>query len=144
MIGLPATIAARLPKVPDVTALSLFHPAFHVRDFAEARRFCGAALGCTEGRSSTAWDDCIEAMSMNCPPPRLDSSPGRRSCPNRCWSMAGWVMRRKAPLHDPCSRAESVRSDCAGAGHRWEEAMMKLLVRPSGKTGPRGSPGARR
>jgi len=34
-----------------------FHLAFPVRDLAEARRFYGELLGCSEGRSSDAWVD---------------------------------------------------------------------------------------
>ena len=36
---------------------SIFHLAFHVRDLAEARRFYGDTLGCTEGRSAPSWVD---------------------------------------------------------------------------------------
>jgi hypothetical protein len=35
----------------------LFHLAFHVRDLAQARRFYGDTLGCTEGRSAPTWVD---------------------------------------------------------------------------------------
>lgn len=35
----------------------LFHLAFPVRDIAEARRFYGDLLGCSEGRSSPEWVD---------------------------------------------------------------------------------------
>ena len=38
-------------------ALTPFHIAVQVRDIAEARRFYGAILGCSEGRSSTQWVD---------------------------------------------------------------------------------------
>jgi extradiol dioxygenase family protein len=34
-----------------------FHLAFPVRDLAEARRFYGDLLGCSEGRSSDEWVD---------------------------------------------------------------------------------------
>jgi extradiol dioxygenase family protein len=34
-----------------------FHFAFPVDDLAEARRFYGAIMGCTEGRSSEEWVD---------------------------------------------------------------------------------------
>ena len=34
-----------------------FHLAFPVRDLAEARRFYGDLLGCSEGRSSPEWVD---------------------------------------------------------------------------------------
>lgn len=37
---------------------SVFHLAFNVRDLDEARRFCGDALGCAEGRSAPTWVDC--------------------------------------------------------------------------------------
>ena len=36
---------------------SIFHLAFNVRDLAEARRFYGDTLGCTEGRSAPTWVD---------------------------------------------------------------------------------------
>ena len=36
---------------------SRFHLAFHVRDLDQARRFYGAVLGCTEGRSADTWVD---------------------------------------------------------------------------------------
>ena len=36
---------------------SIFHLAFNVRDLAEARRFYGDTLGCTEGRSAPSWVD---------------------------------------------------------------------------------------
>ncbi|APW36140.1 dioxygenase [Rhodoferax koreense] len=36
---------------------SIFHLAFHVRDLDAARRFYGAVLGCTEGRSTETWVD---------------------------------------------------------------------------------------
>jgi extradiol dioxygenase family protein len=39
------------------TAIPLFHLAFPVKDIAEARRFYGGLLGCSEGRSSDAWVD---------------------------------------------------------------------------------------
>src|SRR6478735_2444319 len=39
------------------THMSIFHLAFHVRDLDEARRFYGAILGCTEGRSTDTWVD---------------------------------------------------------------------------------------
>jgi extradiol dioxygenase family protein len=35
----------------------IFHLAFHVRDLAQARRFYGDTLGCTEGRSAPTWVD---------------------------------------------------------------------------------------
>ena len=38
-------------------ALPPFHLAFPVRDIAEARRFYGDLLGCSEGRSSPDWVD---------------------------------------------------------------------------------------
>ena len=38
-------------------ATPLFHLAFPVKDIAEARRFYGGLLGCSEGRSSDAWVD---------------------------------------------------------------------------------------
>jgi extradiol dioxygenase family protein len=38
-------------------AIPLFHLAFPVKDIAEARRFYGGLLGCSEGRSSDAWVD---------------------------------------------------------------------------------------
>jgi uncharacterized protein len=38
-------------------ALTPFHVAVQVRDIAEARRFYGGILGCTEGRSAAAWVD---------------------------------------------------------------------------------------
>ncbi|WP_205738626.1 VOC family protein [Halomonas heilongjiangensis] len=37
--------------------LTPFHLAVQVRDLAEARRFYGELLGCTEGRSSDTWVD---------------------------------------------------------------------------------------
>lgn len=37
--------------------LAPFHLAFPVNDLAEARRFYGGLLGCTEGRSDTDWVD---------------------------------------------------------------------------------------
>jgi uncharacterized protein len=37
--------------------LTPFHIAVQVRDIAEARRFYGAVLGCSEGRSASAWVD---------------------------------------------------------------------------------------
>lgn len=40
-----------------MNAVPLFHLAFPVRDIAEARRFYGDLLGCSEGRSSDAWVD---------------------------------------------------------------------------------------
>jgi len=40
-----------------MNAVPLFHLAFPVRDIAEARRFYGDLLGCSEGRSSEAWVD---------------------------------------------------------------------------------------
>ncbi|MFM8738268.1 MAG: VOC family protein [Betaproteobacteria bacterium] len=36
-----------------------FHLAFPVHDLAEARRFYGGLLGCSEGRSSPEWIDFI-------------------------------------------------------------------------------------
>jgi extradiol dioxygenase family protein len=36
---------------------ALFHLAFPVRDIAEARRFYGEVIGCTEGRSAPHWVD---------------------------------------------------------------------------------------
>jgi len=36
---------------------SIFHLAYNVRDLAEARRFYGGVLGCTEGRSTDTWVD---------------------------------------------------------------------------------------
>lgn len=36
---------------------SLFHFAFNVSDLDVARRFYGAILGCTEGRSTDSWVD---------------------------------------------------------------------------------------
>jgi len=36
---------------------SLFHLAFNVTDLAEARRFYGELLGCSEGRSTDSWVD---------------------------------------------------------------------------------------
>lgn len=39
------------------TAMPPFHLAFPVRDLAEARRFYGELLGCSEGRSSDEWVD---------------------------------------------------------------------------------------
>ncbi len=38
-------------------ALTPFHIAVQVRDIAEARRFYGEVLGCSEGRSSADWVD---------------------------------------------------------------------------------------
>jgi|HubBroStandDraft_3_1064219.scaffolds.fasta_scaffold600621_1 extradiol dioxygenase family protein len=38
-------------------ALTPFHIAVQVRDIAEARRFYGKVLGCSEGRSSAQWVD---------------------------------------------------------------------------------------
>ena len=38
-------------------SLRPFHLAFPVRDLAEARRFYGEIMGCTEGRSSDHWID---------------------------------------------------------------------------------------
>ena len=38
-------------------SLTPFHVAVQVRDIAEARRFYGAVLGCTEGRSAPEWVD---------------------------------------------------------------------------------------
>ena len=38
-------------------SLRPFHLAFPVHDLAEARRFYGAIMGCTEGRSSEEWVD---------------------------------------------------------------------------------------
>lgn len=37
--------------------LTPFHLAVQVRDLAEARRFYGELLGCSEGRSSDSWVD---------------------------------------------------------------------------------------
>ncbi len=37
--------------------LTPFHLAIQVRDIAEARRFYGGLLGCSEGRSDAAWVD---------------------------------------------------------------------------------------
>jgi len=37
--------------------LTPFHVALQVRNIAEARRFYGEVLGCTEGRSDTDWVD---------------------------------------------------------------------------------------
>jgi extradiol dioxygenase family protein len=37
--------------------LTPFHVALQVRDIAEARRFYGGMLGCTEGRSDASWVD---------------------------------------------------------------------------------------
>ena len=45
------------PKEMQVQSNPLFHLAFPVDDLAEARRFYGGLLGCTEGRSSPAWVD---------------------------------------------------------------------------------------
>ena len=36
---------------------SIFHLAINVRNLADARRFYGDALGCTEGRSAPTWVD---------------------------------------------------------------------------------------
>lgn len=36
---------------------SVFHLALNVLDLAEARRFYGGVLGCTEGRASATWVD---------------------------------------------------------------------------------------
>ena len=38
-------------------ALTPFHVALQVRDLAEARRFYGDTLGCSEGRSAPDWVD---------------------------------------------------------------------------------------
>lgn len=38
-------------------SLTPFHVAVQVRDIAEARRFYGETLGCTEGRSDEHWVD---------------------------------------------------------------------------------------
>jgi uncharacterized protein len=38
-------------------ALTPFHVAVQVRDIAEARRFYGRILGCSEGRSAPEWVD---------------------------------------------------------------------------------------
>jgi uncharacterized protein len=38
-------------------SLTPFHIAVQVRDIAEARRFYGEVLGCTEGRSAREWVD---------------------------------------------------------------------------------------
>lgn len=40
-----------------MNAVPLFHLAFPVRDIAEARKFYGDLLGCSEGRSSDSWVD---------------------------------------------------------------------------------------
>lgn len=40
-----------------MTALCPFHLAFPVNDLAEARKFYGELLGCSEGRSSDQWID---------------------------------------------------------------------------------------
>ena len=40
-----------------MTAIPLFHLAFPVKDIAEARRFYGDLLGCSEGRSAPNWVD---------------------------------------------------------------------------------------
>jgi len=40
-----------------MNAVPLFHLAFPVHDLAEARRFYGDLLGCSEGRSSDSWVD---------------------------------------------------------------------------------------
>ncbi|MDN3919563.1 VOC family protein [Roseateles violae] len=40
-----------------MSAASIFHLAFHVRDLDEARRFYGRLLGCREGRSTASWVD---------------------------------------------------------------------------------------
>lgn len=40
-----------------MTAPSIFHLAFHVRDLADARHFYGTLLGCREGRSTATWVD---------------------------------------------------------------------------------------
>jgi extradiol dioxygenase family protein len=39
------------------TRLTPFHIAVQVRDIAEARRFYGELLGCSEGRSAASWVD---------------------------------------------------------------------------------------
>ena len=44
------TAAAQKPVPP-------FHLAFPVKDIAEARRFYGGLLGCSEGRSAVTWVD---------------------------------------------------------------------------------------
>jgi hypothetical protein len=44
-------------KEMQVQSIPLFHLAFPVDDLAEARRFYGGLLGCSEGRSSEAWVD---------------------------------------------------------------------------------------
>src|SRR3546814_6139608 len=41
----------------QTTALHPFHLAFPVRDIAEARKFYGELLGCSEGRSAETWVD---------------------------------------------------------------------------------------
>ena len=47
---------------------SLFHLAFNVTRLDEARRFYGAVLGCTEGRSTATWVDfdfCGHQLSLH-------------------------------------------------------------------------------
>jgi extradiol dioxygenase family protein len=46
-------LSARIRPV----ALTPFHVALQVRDLAEARRFYGDTLGCSEGRSAPDWVD---------------------------------------------------------------------------------------
>ncbi|MBX3453298.1 VOC family protein [Ferrovibrio sp.] len=48
------------PKIAEPVAKSTlrpFHLAFPVRDIAEARKFYGEVLGCSEGRSAEHWVD---------------------------------------------------------------------------------------
>ncbi len=48
---------ALTPAKSAATAIRPFHLAFPVRDIAEARRFYGELLGCSEGRSAENWVD---------------------------------------------------------------------------------------
>lgn len=38
-------------------AMAAFHYSFHVKDLESTRRFYGALLGCSEGRSAPTWVD---------------------------------------------------------------------------------------
>ncbi len=58
---------------------SLFHLAFHVTDLAQARRFYGGVLGCTEGRSTDTWVDFDffgHQLSLHLGPPFATSDTG--------------------------------------------------------------------
>jgi catechol 2,3-dioxygenase-like lactoylglutathione lyase family enzyme len=110
-------LSARIRPV----ALTPFHVALQVRDLAEARRFYGDTLGCSEGRTAPDWVDfnmyghqfvCHRNPQLG-PAGRIGAhfNASRASSPRSSF----WILRATRSSSSPsqtsrsCSRADPLR-----------------------------------